>query len=98
MIHGKCAAVSQKTFELTVWWSSLNLCTGIVFGKSALVSYGDIMSSKVWVWFKSRVRLGLDLRLMLHDEGTMEEHCADSDRRHVKVPQVFSASKIINSL
>lgn len=35
---------------------------------------------------------------MLHDEDTMEENCPDSDRRHVKVPQVCSAKKIIYSI
>lgn len=63
-----------------------------------MVSSSDKKSVEVWVRLKLRVGSGWGLCLMLHDEGNMEDRCADSDRRHVKVPQVRSARKIINSL
>lgn len=41
---------------------------------------------------------GLDLCLMLHDEGIPEERSADSDRRHVKSASGFICQESNKSL
>lgn len=54
-----------------------------------MVSYSDVRSGQVWsgldrVHGRVRVKSGVDsgsyVRVMLHDEGTAEERCADGDR------------------
>lgn len=50
-----------------------------LLGNFATIGFSDINSVVEW-WVRSelRVRSGLDICHMLHDEGTMNERCDDS--------------------